>query len=166
MICPRNGTKGNPANMKDQVIQREQLIRRPLPEVFAFFADAQNLEAITPPYLRFRILTRPPIEMRAGTLLDYRLSLFGVPFTWHTRIEAWEPNVRFVDVQLRGPYAKWHHLHEFRATDDGTLMTDRVDYRIGWWFCGALAHAAFVRRTLADIFDYRAKRVEELLKSQ
>jgi ligand-binding SRPBCC domain-containing protein len=145
------------------MIHREQLIQRPLEEVFAFFADAQNLEAITPPYLCFRIVTPPPIQTQEGTLLDYRLRLFGIPFSWRTRIESWIANERFVDVQLRGPYAKWRHTHEFHATSEGTLVVDHVDYDIGWWICGALAQAAFVRRTLDDIFDYRAKRVAELL---
>lgn len=144
-------------------IERVQLVRRPLPEVFDFFSDAYNLEAITPPYLKFGIITPAPIEMRAGALIDYRLQLFGVPMKWKTRIECFEPMTRFVDRQLSGPYALWHHLHEFYETADGTLVVDQVDYRIGWSIFGGIAHAAFVRRTLDDIFDYRRQRVAELL---
>ncbi len=146
-------------------IERVQLVRRPLPEVFEFFSDAANLEAITPPYLKFRILTLLPIEMKAGALIDYRLQLFGVPITWKTRIDSFEPMTRFVDRQLRGPYALWHHLHEFYETSEGTLVVDQVDYRIGWSIFGGLAHAAFVRRTLDDIFDYRRQQVAKLLDS-
>ncbi|HTN78010.1 MAG TPA: SRPBCC family protein [Pirellulaceae bacterium] len=144
-------------------IERVQLIRRPLDEVFGFFADAMNLEAITPPYLNFRILTPPPIAMHAGALIDYRLQLFGVPLKWRTEIERFEPNVRFVDRQLRGPYQLWHHLHEFHETSQGVVMVDQVDYRLGWSIFGGLAHVMFVRRTLDDIFDHRRRRITELL---
>jgi len=146
-------------------IERVQLVRRSLPEVFDFFSDAYNLEAITPPYLKFRILTPAPIEMTAGALIDYRLQLFGIPLTWKTRIDSFEPMTRFVDRQLHGPYALWHHLHEFFETTEGTVVVDRVDYRIGWSIFGRVADAAFVRRTLDDIFDYRRAQVAKLLDS-
>lgn len=136
-------------------LRRSQLVARPLPEVFAFFADAGNLEAITPPSLAFEILTPHPIAMRAGTLIDYRLRLFGIPFHWRTRIETFEPDVRFTDVQVRGPYRRWHHLHEFFTTADGTQVVDTVDYVLPLGPVGALAHALFVRLTLDHIFDYR-----------
>ena len=136
-------------------LRRSQLVARPLPEVFAFFADAGNLEAITPPTLRFEILTPHPIAMRAGTLIDYRLRLFGIPFHWRTRIETFEPDVRFTDVQVRGPYRRWHHLHQFFATADGTQVVDTVDYVLPLGPVGALAHALFVRLMLDHIFDYR-----------
>lgn len=136
-------------------LERAQVIPRPVPEVFAFFADAANLEAITPPFLRFRIVTPPPIVMAPGARIDYRLSLFGVPFGWETEIVAWEPNVRFVDVQRRGPYRHWHHLHTFEAVPEGTCMRDRVDYALPLGGLGGLAHALFVRRTLDRIFDHR-----------
>ena len=145
-------------------LERVQLIRRPLSEVFDFFADAHNLEAITPPYLKFRILTPAPIPMAAGTLIDYRLRLFRIPFTWRTRIECFEPMRRFIDQQVHGPYALWRHLHEFYETSEGTLVVDRVEYSIGWSLLGRMAHAAFVRSTLDGIFDYRRQRVSELLK--
>src|SRR5262245_19539074 len=96
-------------------LERTQWIDLPLEEVFAFFADATNLEAITPPWLHFRILTPRPIELAAGTLIDYQLSLFKIPFCWRTRIDSFEPPHRFVDTQIRGPYRFWHHTHEFTA---------------------------------------------------
>jgi ligand-binding SRPBCC domain-containing protein len=144
------------------VLEREQLIRRPREEVFRFFADAGNLEALTPDFLRFRILTPRPIPMRAGTLIDYRLSLAGVPFRWRTRIDVWDPPHRFVDVQLSGPYRLWHHTHELREVPGGTLMRDTVRYALPFGPLGSLAHALFVRRAVATIFDHRRRRVEEL----
>src|SRR5690242_16126475 len=93
---------------------RSQVVPLPLDEAFAFFADALNLEALTPPWLRFRVLN-PSVRIEQGALVDYRLRLHRVPVTWRTRIEAWEPGVRFVDRQLAGPFASWEHLHAFRA---------------------------------------------------
>jgi len=140
----------------------EQLVRRPRGDVFAFFSEARNLEAITPAFLRFRILTPPPIEMREGTLIDYRLSLFGVPFAWRTRIEVWQPDRRFVDVQLEGPYRSWRHTHEFSDAPGGTLVRDTVEYQLPLGPLGDLAHALFVRRALRRIFDHRRDRVAAL----
>ena len=137
-------------------LEREQRLARPPDEVFGFFADAGNLEAITPPSLRFRIVTPRPIEMRAGALIEYRLRLHGLPLMWLTRIETWQPGIRFIDVQLAGPYALWHHTHEFDPLDDGsTLMRDVVRYALPFWPLGEVAHAAFVSRELAKIFDFR-----------
>ena len=138
------------------ILTREQRLARPPAEVFEFFADAGNLEAITPPSLRFRIVTARPIAMRAGALIEYRLRLRGLPLMWLTRIEAWEPGRRFVDAQLAGPYALWHHTHEFEALPDGTtLMRDVVRYALPFWPFGEVAHALFVRRELEAIFDFR-----------
>lgn len=133
--------------------------------MFAFFADAANLERLTPDFLRFQIETPSPIEMCAGTRIDYRLSLMGLPVRWRTRISSWEPPQRFSDDQERGPYALWHHVHEFEAEGDRTRMRDRVDYRLPLGPLGTLAHALWVRRTLERIFDYRRRVVEELFGS-
>ena len=141
-------------------LTRQQRLPHPPDEVFGFFADAGNLEAITPPSLRFRIVTPRPIEMRAGALIEYRLRLRGLPLMWLTRIETWEPGRRFVDVQLAGPYALWHHSHEFEALDGGaTLMHDVVRYALPLWPLSEIAHAAFVRRELEGIFDFRSAEV-------
>jgi ligand-binding SRPBCC domain-containing protein len=148
------------------VLERFQLVPRPRAEVFAFFADARNLEAITPAFLHFEIVPPVPVELRTGTLIEYRLSLFGVPFRWRTRIEEWEPGRRFVDLQLRGPYALWHHTHAFEDAEGGTRMTDRVRYRLPLGPLGAVAHPVFVRGTLERIFDFRRDRVARLLGSE
>jgi len=144
-------------------LEREQVVRRPLPEVFGFFSDARNLEALTPDSLRFRILTPLPIDLREGALIDYRLSLFGVPFRWRTRIDSWEPGRRFVDVQLRGPYRLWRHTHEFLPVKEGTLVRDAVEYQLPLGPLGYLAHALLVRRQLEAVFDHRRRRIAALL---
>jgi ligand-binding SRPBCC domain-containing protein len=150
--------------MRLHLLQREQRLPHPPERVFAFFADARNLEAITPPLLHFRVLTPGPIEMRVGTHIQYRLRLHGVPVNWHTTIQAWEPPHRFVDVQVHGPYALWHHTHAFRADGDGgTVMRDEVRYAIGLGPLGELADRLLVRRDLARIFDFRAREVPRLL---
>ena len=146
------------------VLRREQRLPRPPQEVFPFFADAGNLEAITPAWLRFRIVTPRPIEMRAGALIEYRLRLHGLPVSWLTTIEAWEPGERFVDMQLTGPYRLWHHTHVFEPDGaGGTIMRDTVRYALPFGPLGAIAHRAFVARDLAAIFDHRVRRVAELV---
>ncbi len=149
--------------MPTYYLQREQFIPRPLTEVFSFFADAGNLEAITPPWLNFRILTPLPIKIQQGTLIDYRLRMFGLPLSWRTEIESFDQPTRFSDRQLWGPYKRWHHTHEFREADGGTWMTDRVEYQLFLGPIGWLANAVMVRRMLERIFDYRFHAVERLL---
>ena len=145
------------------ILERTQLIRRPLDEVYEFFGDAGNLEAITPEFLNFQILTPRPIPMQPGTLIDYRIRLLGIPLKWRTQIETWEPPRRFTDVQLTGPYKLWHHTHDFSAVPEGTLMTDRVRYQMPAGPLGRIVHALWTRQTLDRIFDYRFEKIEELL---
>ena len=152
--------------MRIHVLERQQRIERPLAEVFPFYADAANLERITPPWLGFEVTTPRPIEMEVGALIEYRLRLHGVPVRWRTRIEAWEPPHRFVDAQLSGPYALWHHTHWFRADGEGaTVLGDRVRYALPLGLAGEAARALFVRRDLERIFDYRRDSVAALLGS-
>jgi ligand-binding SRPBCC domain-containing protein len=149
--------------MPVHVLQREQRLDRPRDEVFAFFADAANLEALTPPLLGFEVLTMLPIEMAAGTRIRYRLRVHGVPLHWLTEIREWAPPERFVDAQLRGPYSVWEHTHEFeRLPGDATLMRDTVRYRPILGPLGALA-LPLVRRDLRAIFDFRRDAVARLL---
>jgi ligand-binding SRPBCC domain-containing protein len=147
----------------DHILERQQIIECPLDEVFAFFADAANLQAITPQWLNFEILTPLPMEMNTGALIEYRIRLLGIPMRWKTLIESWQPKSHFVDVQRRGPYALWHHTHTFQETDRGVLMTDRVRYRLPFGPFGRLARKLFVARWLDQIFEYRRKRIVELL---
>jgi ligand-binding SRPBCC domain-containing protein len=146
-----------------QTLTREQILPGAPDEVFAFFADAFNLEAITPAWLRFRIVTPGPVRMAPGTLIEYRLALHRVPIRWLTRIEVWEPGRRFVDVQVRGPYRHWHHTHSFEPRAGGTLVRDTVRYALPLGPLGRLAHAAFVRRDLERIFDFRHAEVARRL---
>ena len=148
-------------SIKDwRILETAQWIPRSRNEVFAFFSDAHNLESITPPMLRFEVLSRRPIEMRAGLLIDYRIRLRGLPLRWQSEITAWKPPHRFVDEQRRGPYRAWIHEHRFEDRDGGTLVTDRVRYRV---LGGAVVDRLVVRRDLRAIFQYRRKRLEELL---
>ena len=125
----------------------------PREKVFPFFADARNLETLTPPWLNFRILTPGEIPMRVGTLIDYELRIRGLPIRWRTKITGWNPPAGFCDEQLRGPYRLWRHAHEFTEQNGGTLCRDRVEYAVPG---GALMNRLFVRRDVEGIFAYRA----------
>ena len=151
-------------SLNTHTLQREQRLPGPPEEVFPFFADARNLEAITPPLLGFEVVTPGDIEMGVGTLIQYRLRLRGIPVGWLTSIQAWDPPHRFVDTQVRGPYALWHHTHTFGPDGaGGTLMTDTVRYAIGFGVLGDVAHRLFVRRDVEAIFDFRREAIVPLL---
>jgi ligand-binding SRPBCC domain-containing protein len=137
-------------------LDRIRLVPVELDEAFAFFAGVSNLEAITPPWLRFRVLTPQLIAGGEGTLKDYRLRLHRVPVRCRTRIERWEPGRCFVDTQIEGPFALWQHTHTFEAQVGGTLIRDRVDYRIPLRIVGVLAYRLLIGRDLARIFDTAA----------
>lgn len=141
------------------VLETRQHLPRPLSEVFDFFAEAANLQTITPPWLDFRVATPLPITMGVGTLIDYRLKLHGVPIGWRTRIASWDPPHQFVDEQLRGPYRRWIHTHTFESASEGTLVRDCVEYAVPG---GALTHWLLVGRDVRRIFAYRGERLAEL----
>lgn len=139
----------------------EQIIEKPIEEVFEFFGEAENLERITPPWLKFKIVTPRPIEMKPGTIIDYRLKIHGIPVRWQSEITAWEPPRRFIDEQRRGPYRKWIHEHLFEPIgEQETRMTDDVRYSVlGGW----PVHRFFVKRDVEKIFEYRRTALEGLL---
>lgn len=145
--------------MNTFLFETEQVIPRPRDEVFAFFADATNLQSITPPWLQFHIETLEPIRMGTGVMIDYRLRVRGIPLRWRTRINVWEPPHRFVDEQIRGPYRLWVHEHTFDEVEGGTLIRDRVRYAV---IGGALVNRLVVRRDVERIFAYRAGKLEVL----
>ena len=133
-------------------------LKQPIDVVFPFFSDAYNLEKLTPPWLRFRVLTLAPIRIERGTTIDYRLRIHGLPIRWTSQINVWEPPHRFADRQLRGPYRRWDHEHTFSENGEGTLVGDRVEFEVpGGRLPGRLA-SADVRR----IFAYRRRRLSEL----
>ncbi len=150
--------------MRERLLTSEQVVGAPLDRVFAFFADAGNLETLTPEFLRFRILSPRPIAMHTGTLIDYSIRLYGVPMRWRSRITVWEPGVRFVDEQVKGPYSLWVHEHTFEAVRDerggeATRVRDVVRYAapLDW-----LSHRWFVRPNLGRIFAYRRGAIERV----
>jgi ligand-binding SRPBCC domain-containing protein len=140
-------------------LEATQFLPYPREVVFQFFADAFQLEMITPPWLRFVVLTPAPITMRLGLRIDYRLRLHGVPVRWQSAISAWEPPTRFVDEQIRGPYRRWHHEHRFEGVDGGTLCRDIVDYQVPG---GPIVDRLFVRRDLRRIFRFRQRKLAAL----
>ena len=129
----------------------ETWVAAPVDKAFAFFADATNLQRLTPAWLNFEIVTPTPIAMRAGAIIDYRLRLYGLPIPWQTRIEIWEPGVRFVDLQVAGPYRWWRHEHRFEPSGDGTRVIDHVEYlpRV------RMLSGRIVRRDVERIFAFR-----------
>jgi len=138
-------------------LERETTLPRELPEVFAFFADPANLELLTPPWLRFRILTPLPVEMAPGARIDYRISLPGIPIPWTSEITVWDPPHRFEDTQIRGPYRTWVHEHRFRPAERGTVVSDTVEYEVPG---GSLVHRFLVRPDLESIFTYRTEQLQ------
>ena len=138
--------------MKTFHFQDEIVLPAPLDQVFGFFAEARNLEKLTPPWLRFEVLTTGPITMAAGTLIDYRIRWRGIPMRWRTEIEVWEPPHRFVDRQIRGPYRLWRHEHLFSEQSNGTSVMDRVEYAP---FGGEIAQRLVVARDVERIFSCR-----------
>ena len=151
-------TSRKPSTMKTFLFTTELWLPCPRAKVFNFFADARNLQKITPSWLSFEILTPGPIAMRAGALIDYRLRVHGFPIRWQTEITEWQPPHRFADQQLRGPYHVWHHTHTFMERDGGTLCRDEVIYRPRG---GALVNWLFVRRDVERIFAYRTEQLQK-----
>jgi ligand-binding SRPBCC domain-containing protein len=134
----------------------------PTDRVFEFFGAAENLQRITPPELGFQILTPLPIEIQTGSLIDYRIRLFGIPMRWRTEITVWEPPRRFVDVQVKGPYKEWIHTHTFESSPTGTLIRDHVQYKLPLTPLGDVVLPA-VRLQLRRIFAYREEATRRLL---
>jgi len=149
--------------VKQYTLRRQQLIKRPLPEVFAFFESPENLARITPASMGFEILTPKPIRMQTGSILDYTIRLFGFPVHWTTIIAAYNPPRSFSDVALKSPYSFWHHTHTFEEVEDGTLMTDEVRYALPFGPLGRVAHSLWIEGQLERIFDFRAETIRRLM---
>lgn len=143
--------------MKTWRLRSSLWVPHPPAAVFPFFANAHNLERLSPDWLSFEILTPAPIDMHAGTLIDYRIRLRGLPMRWQTRIAVWQPPHCFVDEQQRGPYALWRHSHTFASQDGGTRLDDDVVMRPKGGPLAPLAMALLVRGDVERIFRFRAE---------
>ena len=145
--------------MKTFKFETSLILPRKLEELFGFFSDAGNLETITPSWLRFEITTPGPITIAVGTKINYKLRYRGIPLRWTSEILIWEPNIRFIDSQISGPYRKWIHEHSFHEVDGGTLCKDHVEYSV-WG--GYLANHLVVKNDIEKIFSFRSQKLTEL----
>ncbi|TWU14395.1 hypothetical protein CA54_32410 [Symmachiella macrocystis] len=145
------------------ILHCEQRLPVPLEEVFEFFSDACALESITPPWLNFHVVTPSPIGITAGTLIDYKLRMHGIPMRWQSEITVWEPPFRFIDSQRKGPYKHWEHEHTFRTDNGGTIVGDTVHYSVPG---GAMIHRLLVKRDLERIFSYRQQAISQRFASE
>jgi ligand-binding SRPBCC domain-containing protein len=143
------------------ILERKELVRAPLAEVFKFFEDPGNLQDITPGWMHFRDMTKGYPPMRVGQTTVHQLRWFGVKLRWESHIVEYDPPARFVDVQTRGPYRSWRHEHIFEEVQEGTLVTDHVRYSLPLGILGEIVHALIVNRQLRRIFDYRTMRLKE-----
>jgi uncharacterized protein (TIGR01777 family) len=131
-------------------------------KMWEFFSDEMNLERITPPILNFKVLGKSTPQIEKGTLIDYKLKVRGLPVKWRTRITEWSPMTRFADEQLKGPYTKWYHVHEFQPMAGGIFMRDTVSWKLPVGALGRFAATRFVMGDVEGIFTYRAKVVTQL----
>lgn len=152
--------------MRTHILERQVWIFQPIGKVFAFFSEAHNLNAITPQWLNFEILTPAPIKMTLGAIIDYKLLLYGKTIQWQTEITHWEPPGKFIDTQRRGPYRSWIHEHTFTEKDPGTLMHDLVRYAVPGGLFDPLVHRVLVSPNLKRIFDYRQKKLREIFSTR
>ena len=149
--------------MKLYTLESNQFINKPIEEVFQFFSKPENLSVITPAKLGFKILSPNPIKMEVGRLIDYNIYLMGIPIHWRTLITDYEPPNMFVDQQIKGPYAMWHHTHTFQKINDKeTLISDIVKYGLPFGFIGGMANALYVKKDLESIFSYRFDKIKEI----
>jgi ligand-binding SRPBCC domain-containing protein len=155
----RIAVQRHPLDHRMNRLEAQVLVPAPIDDVFAFFSDAKQLETLTPPWVRFQIVTPLPIAMHAGTVIDYRLRIRGLPIRWRSVIPIWEPPHRFVDEQVRGPYRYWRHEHRFEPHDGGTLVSDVIDYRV---LGGRLVNRFFVQPDVERIFRFRQQKLAEI----
>lgn len=141
-------------------LTRSQTVSAPLDIVFGFFSRPENLQILTPPSMNMNVVTPSPIPMHVGSIIDYVVTIGGIPMRWTSCISDFEPMTRFVDVQLRGPYSFWHHTHSFEGRGDTTIVYDSVVYALPFGAIGDVAHKLFVRRQLDQIFSYRQRYME------
>jgi ligand-binding SRPBCC domain-containing protein len=151
--------------MNIRIFEDEFLVDVSIDQVFDFFSKAENLEKITPPFLKFKIMTKKPINLKQGTIIDYKLNLRKVPFKWKTKITAWDPPYKFEDTQVKGPYKQWIHTHTFKQTEIGTMIKDRIEYRSPGWIFEPIINKLFVRPDIEKIFKYRREQFQRYFNS-
>ncbi len=151
--------------MKLYTLESNQFINKPIEEVFQFFSKPENLSVITPAKLGFKILSPNPVKMEVGRLIDYNIYLMGIPIHWRTLITDYEPPNMFVDQQIKGPYAMWHHTHTFHKVKGGVEIKDRVVYSIPFGFLGRLLNYLWIKRDLNNIFLHRKKVIDKLFEN-
>jgi ligand-binding SRPBCC domain-containing protein len=148
--------------VKPHTLHRTTIINRPIEEVFRFFCDPANLNLITPPSYAMKIISRQPIELKKGALIDYRIKVSGIPLRWRTEITEWKPPYYFVDIQLKGPYRLWMHEHRFEAQGNNTVMHDDVQFLSPGWFLEPLVNKWFVEPKIISLFDHRTQCLKKI----
>ena len=149
--------------MKTYNLEFEQFIDLPIEDVFDFFSKPENLSLITPPRLRFDILTPTPLEMKEGQLIDYSLKiLYLIKLHWRTLITDYQKPYKFIDQQIKGPYTLWHHTHTFEEKDGGTLIKDNLKYVIPFGWIGRAIHFIYIKHDINGIFQYRHKILNDI----
>ena len=151
--------------MKYYKLLKSQFIDKPINEVFSFFEKPENLQEITPLYLNFKIITPSPIKMEVGQIISYNIKLRGIPIKWNSLISSYDPPNSFIDQQIKGPYAIWHHTHRFKEQDGGTLIEDEVKYAIPFGIVGRILNYLFIKNDLKKIFQYREERIALIFKN-
>ena len=148
--------------MQSYVLRCEMKVARPIAETFVVFENPHNLARITPPWLNFKV-QHGPLEMHQGLEIDYTIHWLGLPIRWRTIVTSYDPPKRFIDLQARGPYRLWHHVHRFAAHGDGAVVSDEVTYVLPLGWLGRMAHSLIVKRQLLGIFRYRQKALAAML---
>jgi uncharacterized protein (TIGR01777 family) len=154
------------AHLNDEEFHSLQYIQKTPESIFSFFSQAENLEKMTPPWLKFRVVKKSNSNLGQDTLIDYKLNVHGFPLRWQSKIEDWIPNRCFVDSQIRGPYAKWHHIHLFEALNGGTLISDQVLYRVPGGVIGKLILGKKIKKDISQIFQYRRAKIQEVFRHE
>jgi len=147
-------------------INREQIVDANLEEVFGFFEKPENLQIITPDWMKFDIITPHPLEMKEHAEFDYKISLMFIPLKWKTEITNYDPPYKFVDEQKKGPYKLWIHTHTFEAVGNKTKITDNVDYDLFGGPFKILVHSLYIRKNLESIFNYRSRKINQLFNKK
>lgn len=146
-------------------LYREQFLPISIDKAWNFFSSPQNLALITPPEMRFNIISKdvnkPIFE---GMLIDYIIRpIMGIPLQWRTEITQVLFQKVFTDKQVKGPYKRWEHTHKFIEREGGVLMKDELIYDLPFRFIGSIAHTLFVRKKIESIFDYRKNILDKIL---